>query len=139
MPSQAIAAAARTGSSVRLEQDHVQAAAMDAHLGILISAEFSARLLVDQLAETVEETAFEIFDPGAEQFVGYPERRELPHGMRQQRDADAELLYFRRALIDAAGNAAPMQIEREREAGDATADDRNVRGTSRVAGIHRVQ
>src|ERR1700722_12739228 len=105
---------------------------MDAHLGILIAAEFSARLLVDQLAEAVEERALARLEAGREQRLVDAERRELAHRMRQQRDADAELLHLRRALIDATRDAAPMQVQRQRQAGDAAADD----GDIVVSGCH---
>ena len=54
------------------------------------------------------------------------ERGELAHRMRQQRDADAELLDLGRALVDAARDAVPMQVQRQRKAGDSAADDRDV-------------
>ena len=70
-----------------------------------------------------------------------PEVRELgvgitllPHGMReltahavgQQGDAHAQLSHLGGALVDAAGDAALMQREREGEPADAAADDRDV-------------
>ena len=48
--------------------------------------------------------------------------------MRQQRDADAELLDLRRALVDAAGDAEPVQVERERKPADAAADNGDFAG-----------
>ena len=51
------------------------------------------------------------------------ERGELAHRMRQQGDADAELLHLGRRFVDVAGDAALVQAEREREAADAAADD----------------
>ena len=56
---------------------------------------------------------------------------QLAHRVRQQVDADAEPLQFRRGLEHAAGDAALVQAEREREAGDAAAEDENVRGILR--------
>src|SRR3981189_3390152 len=105
-------------------EDHVQAAAMDAHLGILITAVGAARLLVDELAEAVEEAAFKDLDAGAEQFLVEAERGEFAHRVRQQRDPDAELLDLGRALVDAARDAVPMQVQRQREAGNSAADAR---------------
>ena len=61
--------------------------------------------------------------PVLQQRVAQAERGEFAHGMRQQRDADAELLDLRRALVDAAGNPALLQIERERQPADAAADN----------------
>ena len=79
----------------RLIQDQVQPAAMDADFRIFVAGEFAARLLVDELAEAVEEAAFEVLDAGLEQLVAEAERGEFAHRMRQQRDADAELLESR--------------------------------------------
>src|SRR5262249_18794496 len=45
--------------------------------------------------------------------------------MRQERNADPELLDLRRALENRAGHAAPVQIKRERQAADPTPDDRD--------------
>jgi hypothetical protein len=44
----------------------------------------------------------------------------------QQRDAHAQLLHLRRALVHAAGDAAQVQGEREREPADTAADDHDV-------------
>src|SRR2546423_15051401 len=101
----------------------MQPAAMDADFGKLIAGALAARLLVNQLAEAVEETAFGILDARAQQLVAQTERGELAHRMRQQRDADAELLHLRRRLVHAARDPARVQIERKREPADSAADD----------------
>ena len=103
----------------------MQRAAMDADFRILVAGRLAARLLVDELAEAVEEAAFGVLDSGAQQFIAEAERGELAHRMRQQRDADAELLQLRRRLVDAARDPARMQIEREREPANPAADDRD--------------
>jgi hypothetical protein len=72
----------------------MQLAAMDADFRILIARRLAARLAVDQLAEAVEETALGVLDAGAQQFIAEPERGKFAHRMRQQRDADAELLHL---------------------------------------------
>ena len=112
----------------------MQPAAMDHHLRVLVAGVLAALLLVDELAEAVEEAALAVLDAGRQQLVRDTERGEFAHRMRQQRDADAELLHLRRALVDRAGDAAPMQVEREREPGDAAADDRDLGG---LCGIPR--
>jgi hypothetical protein len=48
--------------------------------------------------------------------------------VRQQVDPDAERLDLRRGLEDAAGDALPVQRERERQPADAAADDEDVSG-----------
>jgi hypothetical protein len=47
----------------------VQLAAMDADFRVVVASEFAARLLVDELAEAVEETAFAVLDTGFQQFI----------------------------------------------------------------------
>ena len=63
--------------------------------------------------------------PAREQLVAEAERGEFAHRMRQQRDADAELLQFGRRLVDAARDPARVQMERERKPANPSADDRN--------------
>jgi hypothetical protein len=46
--------------------------------------------------------------------------------VRQHVDAHAERLDLGRRLEDAAGDAAPVQIERERQPADAGADEEDV-------------
>ncbi len=106
-----------------LIENHVQPAAMDADLGKPVAAEFAARLLVDELAEAVEEAAFAVLDTGGEQFLVEAQRGKLAHGVRQQRDADAELLDLGRALVNASLDPALLEIERQRKPADAAADD----------------
>jgi hypothetical protein len=69
----------------------MQLAPVNADFGILIAGELAARLLVDELAEAVEETAFDVLDAGCEQLAVDAERGELAHGMREQGDADAQV------------------------------------------------
>jgi hypothetical protein len=58
----------------------------------------AARLAIDELAEAVVEAAFTVLDTGGGERVADAERAEFTHGMRQQRDADAQGLDVRRAL-----------------------------------------
>jgi hypothetical protein len=103
----------------------VQPAAVDADLGMLVARGLAARLPVDQLAEAVEEAAFGILDTGAQQRVAEAECRKFAHRVRQQRDADAELLQLGRGLIDPARDAARMQVQRKRKPANPAADDRD--------------
>src|SRR5580692_11298566 len=100
----------------RLEKRLVQASAMQADFREGMAREFAARLLVDELPEAIEEAAFAVLDAARQKLVGKAERREFAHAMGQHRDADAELLNLRSALIDFAGDAALGKIERELEA-----------------------
>ena len=83
---------------------------MDADFRKGIAGKFSSILTIDQLAEAIEKCALAIFDAGLQQSVAHAKRRELAHGMGQQRDADPELPDFRRTFVYAAGNAALLQI-----------------------------
>ena len=103
----------------------MQPAAMNADFRVLIARRLAARLLVDELAEAVEEAALGVLDAGGSSSSPRPSADEFAHRMRQQRDADAELLQFGRRLIDAARDPARVQIERERKAANPSADDRN--------------
>jgi hypothetical protein len=67
-----------------------------ADFGKFIAAVAPAKLLVDQLAETVEEAALQVFDAECLKVVMDAYFRELAHGMGQQCDASAYLLNFRR-------------------------------------------
>jgi len=102
----------------RLIEDAMQSAAMDHHFGELIARKLAALLLVDELAKAVEEAALAALDSRREHSSATTERGELAHRMGQQRDADAELLDLRCAFVDAIRDAAPMQVEREREPAD---------------------
>src|SRR4029077_4230561 len=109
-----------------LIQDDVQPPAMDANFGKRITGELSTLLAVNQLPETVEETAVLVFDAGLEQFIAKAERAELTHRVRQQRDADAQRLDLRRALVYAAGDSTLLEIKCEREPANTPADNRYV-------------
>src|SRR5690606_13393691 len=111
-------------------EGHVQAAAVDAHFRVFVTAEAATRLLVDELAESVEEAAIAVLDAGLEQRVGKAQRGEFAHRVRQERDADAELLQFGGALINRASDPARLEIERQRQTADSAADDRNLHEAS---------
>src|ERR1051326_312618 len=102
-------------------------AAMNANFGVFVTGELSARFLINQLTETIEEATFLVFDSTLQQVVGKTKRRELLDRMREQSHSNAAFLHVGDALVDAACNAALMQVERERQSADAAADDCNVR------------
>src|SRR5690606_34191381 len=99
---------------------------------IIIAGEAAAVFLVDQLPEAVEEAAFAIFDAGREQRVADAERGEFAHRMRQQRDADAKRFPLARALVNTAGDAARLEIERQCHPADSAADNRNLHRLSLI-------
>ena len=102
-----LGAEARAGALV---EDHLQPAAMDADFWKFVTGGFAARLAINQLTEAIVEAAFAVLDASCKQFFLQAERGEFAHAMRQERDADAELFHLRRALEDAAGHAAFMQV-----------------------------
>ncbi|MEJ2379140.1 MAG: hypothetical protein P8Y71_28355, partial [Pseudolabrys sp.] len=57
----------------RLIEDHMQLAAVDADLRVLIAGELAARLLVDELAEAVVEAALAVLDAGGDQAIAQSE------------------------------------------------------------------
>ena len=106
----------------------MQAAAVQADLGHRIARVAAARLAVDELAEAVEEDALEVLDALRLQLGLQPERGEFAHGVGQQRDPDADLLQVGHGFVDVAGDALGVQVQREREAADAAADDGDAGG-----------
>ena len=99
-----------------LEQNHVQLAAMDAQFRIFIAGEFPARLAINELPVAIEEHAFAIFDRDIAQAALQAERAEFAHGVRQQRDADAERFEFRCAFEYLAGDSALVEVQGQRQA-----------------------
>src|SRR5262249_25632709 len=108
-----------------IEERAMELAAMDAQLGMLVSREAAAGLAIDELAEAVEEDALLVLDRHGAKPRFEAQRGELAHSVGQERDAHAQLLHLARGFVDGAGDAALVQREREREAGDAAAHDRH--------------
>ena len=90
----------------RRQQRAVQLAAVDADFRDRIARMAAARLAVDELAEAVEEHALEILDSLGFDLGLHAQRRQLAHGVRQERDADADVPDLGRRLVDIAGQAA---------------------------------
>ena len=103
----------------------MQLAPVDTDFRICVTGELAAGLLVEQLAETVEEAALPILDARRDDGVLHPQRGELAHRVRQQRDAHPQFPDFGRGFIHMAGNPPPMQIERETQPPYASARDGN--------------
>ena len=107
----------------RIEQHHLQIAAMDRELRMVVAGGAAERLLVDQLPEAVEEGRVPGLDRDFRQRVLKPERGQFLGRMRQQIDADADRADLGNGLVDAAGNPGLVQRQSERQAADAGADD----------------
>ena len=107
----------------RVEQHHLQVAAMNRELRVVVAGGAAERLLIDQLPEAIEEGGVLCCDrdPGQRRFK--PERGEFLGRMRQQIDADADRTHLGNGFVDAAGNAGLVQAQSERQAADPGADD----------------
>ena len=73
-----------------IQQHHLQVAAMNRELRMLVARGAAERLLIDQLAEAIEEGRIRGRDRDLGQRLFEPERGEFLGGMRQQIDADAD-------------------------------------------------
>ncbi len=112
----------------RLEQHHLQVAAMDGELRHVVAGEAAGRLAVDVLAEAVVEAVFARGHRHLGERLFQAESAQFARGMRQHVDADADLPDLGRRLEDAAGDAGAVQHQAEREAADAGADDQDFHG-----------
>jgi hypothetical protein len=107
----------------RVEQDRLQIAAMDRELRPWVARPAPQRLLIDELAEAVEKDTLGGLDRDARERRLQAELAERLGRVRQEVDADPDRLDLGRGLEDAARNAAPMQLQCERQAADAGPDD----------------
>ena len=108
------------------EQDHLQIAAMDRELRMLVARRAAERLLIDQLAEAIEEGRVPGFDRDACQRLLESERGQFLGGVREQIDADADRPDFGGRLEYPAGNAALVQRKPQRQSANAGSDDDDV-------------
>ena len=116
--------AVRAGTRAkRFQQHHLQIAAMDRELRMIVARRAPERLLIDQLAEAIEEGGIGGRDRDVCQSLLKPERGKLFCSMRQQVDADADRLDFGGGFENAAGNFGLVQREPKRQSADAGADD----------------
>ena len=84
------------------------------------------RLLIDQLAEAIEEGGILGGDRDPRQIGLEAERGQFPGGMRQQIDADADRADFGRELEYSAGDSGRVQRQPERQPANTGADDNDV-------------
>src|SRR6266849_3128984 len=108
------------------EQHHLQVAAMDRELWMVVAGRAAQRLLVDQLAEAVEEGCILGFDRDPRKRFFQTEPGELLGRVRKQIDADTDRPDVGDGLIDAAGDAGLVQRKPQRQAADARAHDDDV-------------
>ena len=81
---------------------------------------------MDQLAEAIEERGIARRHRHFGQSVFQPKQRQFLRGMRQYVDADADRLDLGHRFEHAAGDAARMQGQRERQPADTAADDADI-------------
>src|SRR5436305_8720333 len=93
---------------------------------MIVAGGASQRLLIDHLAERIEEGRVPALDRDARQRAFEPEPRKLLGGVRQQIDADPDGLDLGCRLEDPAGNVRRVQREPQRQPADAAADDNDV-------------
>jgi hypothetical protein len=115
------------------EQDGLQIGAMERELRRRMAGPMAERLLVDELPEAVEERRFARDHRDALELGKDAERLQRRRRVRQDVDADAERPHLGRSLEHAAGDALPVQGQRERQAADAGADDRDLVAPTRCA------
>src|SRR5260370_38926255 len=116
---------ARAGQK-KFEQDHLQIAAMDRELRMLVTRRAAQRLLIDQLAKAAKEGRVRGFDRDTCQRLLESERGKFFCGVREQIDADTDRPDLGGRLEDPAGNAALLQRKSERQSTNAGSDDDDV-------------
>src|SRR5258708_37268833 len=90
----------------RIEQDHLQIAAMNRELRMVVAGRAPQRLLIDQLAEAIEEGRIAGFACDFRQRRFKTAACKFYGGMRQQIDAEADRTELGSRFKNTAGNAA---------------------------------
>ena len=93
---------------------------------MIVTRRAAERLLVDQLAEAIEERCVRGRDRDFGQRGFEAERGQFLGRMRQQVDADTHRLDLGGGFENAAGNSGLMQRQPEGQAADAGADDNDL-------------
>src|ERR1700722_10844349 len=116
------------------QQHHLQVAAMNRKLRMVVAGPAAERLLIDQLAEAVEEGCIFGLDRHPRQIRFKAKRGEFLGGVRQEVDADTYRADFRRGLEDATGHVGRVQRQTQGQAANAATDDQDVvHVSSRIA------
>src|SRR5450759_5443644 len=93
---------------------------------MLVARREAQRLLIDQLAEAIEEGRVRRRDRGLRQRLLESEGCKFLCGMGEEIDADADRPDFGRRFEYSAGNPRRVQSQPERQSTNAGADDNNV-------------
>ncbi len=109
-----------------VQQHALQVAAMNRELWMLVAGRTPERLLIDQLAEAVEEGRVRRRNCDLRQIVLEAERGEFLCRVRQQVDADTDRADFGGRFENAARNSGLMQRKPERQTADSSADDNDL-------------
>ena len=116
-------------STDRVEQDHLQLAAMNRVLWILVAGRQPARIDEDFLAEAVHEHQLFGVDRNARKRIAEAKPGQYADRMRQQIDADTESANRFDLLVHGYVEPATMQTEGGSEAADTGARDDDVHAT----------
>ena len=117
------------GSGARtegIEQDHLQIAAMDGELWVLVARCPSQRLPINQLTEAIEKGRVLGRDRDPRQISFKSERGKFFGGMRKQIDADPDRLDVGRRFKYPAGDSGGVQCEPQGQSADAGPDNNDV-------------
>src|SRR3954465_5790916 len=99
---------------------------MNRELRMVIPAPAAKRLLIDQLAESIEKGRIACRNGDTRQRRLEPEGRKLLGGVREQINPDAHGFYFGSGFKYPAGNSGLVQREPERQSTNAGADDDDI-------------
>ena len=108
-----------------VKQDAVQLAPMDADFGQRITRMATAGLPVNELAKAVEEHTLQVFNAHGFQLSLKTQACELTHGVRQQRDAHAQLAHLGHAFIHIAGHTPLVQRQCKAQPRNAATNNGN--------------
>src|SRR6185312_17414246 len=117
----------------RLQQHHLQVAAMNAELRPVVARVQSAWIVIDELAEAWVVGNLGGRDADPRQVRLQAEFGQRLGGMGQEVDADAEALDLGGGLEDAAGDARRLQPQTQGKTADSGADDDDVHDLLRKA------
>lgn len=121
----------------RLQQQHVQTAAMHRVLGPVVAGVQAARLGVDLVAVATDQSPLPAAHADLRQHgVVQPQIEQLAHRIRLQIDAQAQRCELSNRLEDPTGHADLVQRQRRSESADATAGDQH-RQALRLAQLQR--
>src|SRR5262249_46497827 len=109
----------------RVQQDHLQVAAMNGELRHVIAGETASWLAVNELAEPVVKAILARGYGHVRERLFEPKRTHLTRRVRQDIDAYPDRLEFGRRLEDPACDSGAMKHQPHRQSADARADNQD--------------